>query len=121
MHSSVKETTYTFQSDDTKSKETDQDANKMSPVNSQSVVNSGFLKIASDNTNTTSNPSSSLTSKGTMLPWGVHKERPNLPLIGVDTDLRPGEFVMRTLFIEFTVQAEKKMEIVMNECLVKYC
>lgn len=53
-----------------------------------------------------------------MLPWGVHKERPNLPLISVDTDLRPGEFVMRTLFIEFTVQAEKKMEIVMNEGLV---
>jgi hypothetical protein len=34
-------------------------------------------------------------------------------------DIRPGEFVMRTLFAEFTVQAEKKMEAVMAEPLVK--
>jgi hypothetical protein len=33
-------------------------------------------------------------------------------------DIRPGEFVMRTLFAEFTVQAEKKMEAVMAEPLV---
>lgn len=30
-------------------------------------------------------------------------------------DLRPGEFVMRTLFADFTMQAEKKMEAVMTE------
>jgi hypothetical protein len=34
-------------------------------------------------------------------------------------DIRPGEFVMRTLFAEFTVQAEKKMEAVMAEPLVQ--
>jgi hypothetical protein len=33
-------------------------------------------------------------------------------------DIRPGEFVMRTLFADFTVQAEKKMEAVMAEPLV---
>jgi len=30
-------------------------------------------------------------------------------------DIRPGEFVMCTLFADFTVQAEKKMEAVMAE------
>jgi hypothetical protein len=33
-------------------------------------------------------------------------------------DIRPGEFVMCTLFADFTVQAEKKMEAVMAEPLV---
>lgn len=61
---------------------------------------------------------SSFPSRGTMLPWGVHKERPNLPQLTLDTDMRPGEFVMCSLFIEFTVQAEKKIEFVMSEPLV---
>ena len=30
-------------------------------------------------------------------------------------DIRPGEYVMRTLFADFTIQAEKKMETVMAE------
>lgn len=53
---------------------------------------------------------------GSMLPWGPHKGSSAPPS---DTDLRPGEFVMRLLFTEFTVQAERKMEAVMAEPLVK--
>jgi hypothetical protein len=29
--------------------------------------------------------------------------------------IRPGEFVMRVLFSEFTAEAEKKIELVMSE------
>lgn len=55
----------------------------------------------------------------TLLPWGARKERAQFPAtIHVDTDLRPGEFVMRTLFAEFTVMAERKIETVMQEPLV---
>jgi hypothetical protein len=32
-----------------------------------------------------------------------------------DQRIRPGEFVMRVLFSEFTAQAEKKIEMVMSE------
>lgn len=56
---------------------------------------------------------------GTVLPWGAHKERSPYPAcVHIDMDIRPGEFVMRTLFADFTVQAEKKMEAVMAEPLV---
>jgi hypothetical protein len=51
-----------------------------------------------------------------MLPWGVHKERsPQLTSLNMDMDIRPGEFVMRTLFADFTLQAEKKIETVLSE------
>lgn len=36
-----------------------------------------------------------------------------------DGSLRPGEIVMRTLFADFTQQAEKKIEIVMLEATVR--
>ncbi|XP_046390276.1 protein furry [Ischnura elegans] len=54
------------------------------------------------------------------LPWGARKDRgaagPGAGLLGpTDMDARPGEFVMRTLFAEFTVQAERKIEAVMSE------
>ena len=40
-----------------------------------------------------------------MLPWGAPKERTRFPsTVNIETDIRPGEFVMRTLFAEFTVQ-----------------
>ncbi|KAF0292915.1 Protein furry [Amphibalanus amphitrite] len=52
------------------------------------------------------------------LPWGARRERHCFPAsVQVDPDLRPGEFVMRTLFAEFTVQAERKIESVMMEPL----
>lgn len=59
-----------------------------------------------------------------MLPWGAQKETVKPQQIG-DMDLRPGEYVMRILFAEFTLQAEKKMEAVMTEhvsnCWSDYC
>ncbi|XP_053624606.1 protein furry isoform X2 [Plodia interpunctella] len=60
--------------------------------------------------------SSLVSTRGQMLPWGSHKG-PIVP--PPDSDLRPGEFVMRLLFTEFTVQAERKMEAVMAEPLEK--
>ncbi|CAK1553994.1 unnamed protein product [Leptosia nina] len=57
-----------------------------------------------------------ISSRGSMLPWGQSKG-PSMP--APDADLRPGEFVMRLLFTEFTVQAERKMEAVMAEPLEK--
>lgn len=51
-----------------------------------------------------------------MLPWGAHKERsPHLSSMNIDMDIRPGEFVMRTLFADFTLQAEKKIDSVLAE------
>lgn len=55
--------------------------------------------------------------RGILLPWGA-KERsphPTGPCCLSDSEVRPGEFVMRTLFADFTVQAEKKIEAVMAE------
>ena len=55
-----------------------------------------------------------------VLPWGAPKERSRFPSsFNIETDIRPGEFVMRTLFAEFTVQAEKKINAVMAEALDK--
>ncbi len=54
-----------------------------------------------------------------MLPWGAGKERAPFPAaVSVDVDTKPGEFVMRTLFAEFIVVAEKKIEAVVQEPIV---
>ena len=53
-----------------------------------------------------------------VLPWGAPKERPRFPgSVNIDVDIRPGEFVMRTLFAEFTVQVERKIQAIMAEPL----
>lgn len=69
---------------------------------------------------TVSTASTTITNRGTLLPWGAHKERSPHPAIGpnIDMDIKPGEFVMRSLFADFTIQAEKKIETVMGEPLV---
>ena len=55
---------------------------------------------------------------GQVLPWGAPKERCRFPSsVHIETDIKPGEFVMRTLFAEFTIQAEKKITSVMSEPL----
>ncbi|XP_038216903.1 protein furry isoform X4 [Zerene cesonia] len=66
--------------------------------------------------NTGNSIASYISSRGSMLPWGQYKGPTLAP---PDSDLRPGEFVMRLLFTEFTVQAERKMEAVMSEPLEK--
>ncbi|RLW09140.1 hypothetical protein DV515_00002811, partial [Chloebia gouldiae] len=37
--------------------------------------------------------------------------------ITIDPDVKPGEYVIKSLFAEFAVQAEKKIELVMAEPL----
>ncbi|KAL3276200.1 hypothetical protein HHI36_020918 [Cryptolaemus montrouzieri] len=56
-----------------------------------------------------------------LLPWGAQKERTSLQVSGmtVDMDIRPGEFVMRSLFADFTILAEKKIDSVLNDTQVK--
>jgi len=49
-----------------------------------------------------------------VLPWGAPKERLRALAASAEAAaeaaaLRPGEYVMRTLFAEFTLQAEKKI------------
>lgn len=51
-----------------------------------------------------------------VLPWGAQKETIK-PQQVEEMDLRPGEYVMRSLFADFTTQAEKKMEAVMTEAV----
>ena len=51
-----------------------------------------------------------------VLPWGAPKERARFPSnVNIETDIRPGEFVMRMLFQDFTIQAEKKISAIMAE------
>ncbi|CAH2001764.1 unnamed protein product [Acanthoscelides obtectus] len=56
----------------------------------------------------------SVINRNIILPWGAQKERPAQSGHIAD-DIRPGEFVMRSLFADFTVLAEKKIENVMTE------
>lgn len=55
-----------------------------------------------------------------ILPWYARKERSiNTPTsVQVETTLKPGEYVMRNLFAEFVIQADKKITSVMAESLV---
>lgn len=49
------------------------------------------------------------------LPWGVVRERVSFPeSVHISTSTKPGEFVLQTLFAEFTVLAEKKIEHVLE-------
>lgn len=50
-----------------------------------------------------------------VLPWGQPADR---QISTAASDVTPGEFVLRTLFAEFTVLAEKKIETVLSEPLV---
>ncbi|XP_058457794.1 protein furry isoform X3 [Malaya genurostris] len=59
-----------------------------------------------------------------LLPWNTHNRAAVVHtsasvaidmMAAFDGTMRPGEIVMRTLFADFTVQAEKKIEIVMLE------
>lgn len=59
-------------------------------------------------------PSSALEN-GFVLPWGQPADRQTSTAA---CDVTPGEFVLRTLFAEFTVLAEKKIETVLTEPLV---
>lgn len=74
--------------------------------------------LESEASKTTSNSS----NRQALLPWGTQSRSCIAATCDVidmqqtiDQSLRPGEIVMRTLFAEFTQQAEKKIETVMQE------
>lgn len=51
----------------------------------------------------------------TELPWGATKAvSPSL----IDPSLKPGEFVAQTLFVEFVLISERKMQAVLAEDIV---
>lgn len=54
------------------------------------------------------------------MPWGQPLER-QTSTAAYAFDVTPGEFVLRTLFAEFTILAEKKIETILNEPLVSFC
>ncbi len=59
-------------------------------------------------------------TSSTVLPWGAPKERSRLTgAFNIDPDIRPGEFVMRSLFAEFTLTVDKKISSIMTEPLDK--
>lgn len=63
-------------------------------------------------------PNISAINRSMLLPWGAQKDRlSHLLMLGqnAEGEPRPGEFVMRSLFQEFTILAEKKIESVMAE------
>ncbi|XP_023930548.1 protein furry homolog-like, partial [Lingula anatina] len=73
----------------------------------------GQIQPADDSTEEHTKQPSQIT-----LPWGGSKDRMAFPpAFNIDTDIRPGEFVMRTLFAEFFVLAEQKIELVLTEPL----
>lgn len=113
-------TTYDHQHGDRGDHEKDYAA---STAGGSNIKNSNFN--CNDSTSTTNvntiNNASLRVGQTTVLPWGAQKERSAHPAgcyVNIDMDIRPGEFVMRTLFADFTVQAERKMEAVMAEPLV---
>jgi hypothetical protein len=52
------------------------------------------------------------------LPWGILRERVPFPEhLHVTTSVKPGEFILQTLFAEFTVLAQKKIEGVLDHAV----
>ena len=50
------------------------------------------------------------------LPWGVFRERQAFPEnIHIKTNVKPGEFIMQTLFAQFTILAERKINHVLED------
>ncbi|KAM6938422.1 protein furry homolog-like isoform 5-T5 [Lycodopsis pacificus] len=58
-------------------------------------------------------------SSVTPLSWEKHSVVSTMSSITIDPELKPGEFVIKSLFAEFAVLAEKKIEMVMAEPLEK--
>lgn len=81
------------------------------------IIMSLFKMFAEAESRYGSVTSSSCRSRVILLPWGTKERSPHSQGLCCqnDGDIRPGEFVMRTLFSDFTIQAEKKIEAVMGE------
>ena len=56
------------------------------------------------------------------LPWGATRDRASFPEhLHVTTSAKPGEFILQTLFAEFTVLAEKKIDGVLDQTVSWHC
>jgi len=85
-------------------------------------LKSVFLDVQSptiheESTNVVDIPSSNI------LPWFSRKERgihATTNSTQVEVLLKPGEYVMKNLFAEFIIQADKKITTVMSEPFVRY-
>jgi len=53
------------------------------------------------------------------LPWGAVRERVAFPeSVHINVNNKPGAFVLQMLFAEFTVLAEKKIELVLDSQVI---
>nr|KAF6368491.1 FRY microtubule binding protein [Myotis myotis] len=79
-----------------------------------------------DQRETSDNPEASPVGNGYIKPpvppvSGTQREKgpPTMLPINVDPDSKPGEYVLKSLFVNFTTQAERKIRIIMAEPLEK--
>uniref|UniRef100_A0ACB8E6Y1 Uncharacterized protein n=1 Tax=Sphaerodactylus townsendi TaxID=933632 RepID=A0ACB8E6Y1_9SAUR len=72
------------------------------------------------NENAASAPSSTIAKRRISPSVSSIREKRSVIMsnITIDPDVKPGEYVIKSLFAEFAVQAEKKIEVVMAEPLV---
>lgn len=65
-------------------------------------------------------PNNGSLPNSNILPWFARKERAILAptSVQIEPSLKPGEYVMRNLFAEFIIQADKKITAVMAEPFV---
>ena len=55
------------------------------------------------------------SSAAVRLPWGAVRERVAFPeSVHINVNNKPGAFVLQMIFAEFTVLAEKKIELVLD-------
>ncbi|XP_041054324.1 protein furry homolog-like isoform X1 [Carcharodon carcharias] len=85
------------------------------------VLMNSRVQLCEPQTSKASAPVSTVTrrriSPGSNPAW--EKKSVTMSNITIDPDIKPGEYVIKSLFAEFTVQAEKKIEVVMAEPLEK--
>ncbi|XP_033097375.1 protein furry homolog [Anneissia japonica] len=79
------------------------------------------MSTTSDKTGSTISLATSTSSDTLSLPWIMERDHlesfPSSLSISIDTNVKPGQYVLQSLFAEFTIQAERKIEKVMGESL----
>ncbi|XP_071950730.1 protein furry homolog-like isoform X2 [Antedon mediterranea] len=79
------------------------------------------MSTKSDKTGSTISLATSTSSDTLSLPWILERDHlesfPSTVSISIDTNVKPGQYVLQSLFAEFTIQAERKIEKVMGESL----
>ncbi|XP_078684764.1 protein furry homolog-like isoform X1 [Branchiostoma floridae x Branchiostoma belcheri] len=83
------------------------------------VPSEAHLPYYSTGSSTTSGMSGTpVTPQATLQRVGSVREKQSLRAVtNIDPEIKPGEYVLRSLFTEFTVQAERKIEVVLAEPL----